>query len=246
MLRSRGGDRGHGIAASSSSSSSAREHVPAIEREVSEHDKMPDLKQGSGPPASVKGKKKEQNNRDNNRHPPFLHARSAVGTFLRPPRGDNRKNSTSPPGQPSISYSSLPSTATARSPRCTRSGALLADNKECQKGITEPQTRLSDIVSPRQSARRNTVAVLLLSWAAFFGARTVRRCEDWKSERSLFESALEVCPDGIKTLNNLGVGMLNEEEAGRAKVLLRRAVKVRLHPGTLQASGMRSHTSVQT
>eukprot|EP00903_Cladosiphon_okamuranus_P011712 g11015.t1 len=51
---------------------------------------------------------------------------------------------------------------------------------------------------------------------------------DWKSERALFESALEVCPDGIKTLNNVAVGMLNEEEAGRAEVYLRRAVK--LHP----------------
>ncbi|CAM9863393.1 unnamed protein product, partial [Pylaiella littoralis] len=47
-------------------------------------------------------------------------------------------------------------------------------------------------------------------------------------ERALFESALKVCPNGIKTLNNLAVGMLNQEEAGRAEGLLRRAVG--LHP----------------
>lgn len=68
--------------------------------------------------------------------------------------------------------------------------------------------------------------IVLLSWAVFFGGGTVRRCREWNSERALFEAALEVCPDGIKTLNNVAVGMLNEEEAGRAEVLLRRAVEV--------------------
>lgn len=62
----------------------------------------------------------------------------------------------------------------------------------------------------------------------FFGGRTVRRCREWNSERALFESALKVCPDGIKTLNNVAVGMLNEEGAGRAELLLRRAVEVGL------------------
>ncbi|CAM9612239.1 unnamed protein product, partial [Laminaria digitata] len=57
--------------------------------------------------------------------------------------------------------------------------------------------------------------------------RTLRRCEDWNSERALFESALRVCPDGIKTLNNLASGMLNVGEATRAEGLLRRAIEVR-------------------
>ncbi|CAM9882473.1 unnamed protein product, partial [Ectocarpus fasciculatus] len=72
--------------------------------------------------------------------------------------------------------------------------------------------------------RRTAVMVLLLAWTTYFGARTVRRCKDWRSERTLFESAFNVCPDGIKTLNNLAVGMLNEKEAGRAEELLQRAV----------------------
>lgn len=75
---------------------------------------------------------------------------------------------------------------------------------------------------------RGTAAMgLLLAWAAFFGAQTIRRCEEWNSERALFESALRVCPDGIKTLNNLASGMLNVDEAPRAEGLLRRAIEVR-------------------
>ena len=75
---------------------------------------------------------------------------------------------------------------------------------------------------------RSTVSMgLLAAWTAFFGARTLRRCKDWNSERALFESALRVCPDGIKTLNNLGSGMLNVDEAPRAEGLLRRAIEVR-------------------
>ncbi|CAM9836246.1 unnamed protein product [Ectocarpus sp. 12 AP-2014] len=70
--------------------------------------------------------------------------------------------------------------------------------------------------------------ILLLAWTTYFGAGTLRRCKDWRSERTLFESAFKVCPDGIKTLNNLAVGMLNVKEAGRAEELLRRAVE--LHP----------------
>ncbi len=80
-------------------------------------------------------------------------------------------------------------------------------------------------------AKRTVLMAVLLSWAAFFGARTQRRCKDWHSEVSLFESALDVCPDGIKTLNNVAVGMLNEEEAGHAQVLLRRAVEVSFGDG---------------
>ena len=75
--------------------------------------------------------------------------------------------------------------------------------------------------------RVSVALLLLLSWAAYFGARTVQRCEDWKSEQQLFESALQVCPDGIKTLNNLAVGFLNVKDADRAEELLTRAVEVR-------------------
>lgn len=72
------------------------------------------------------------------------------------------------------------------------------------------------------------VLTVLLGWAAFFGAGTLRRCKDWNSERALFESALKVCPDGIKTLNNMAASMLNKEGADRAEALLLRAVEVGL------------------
>lgn len=44
--------------------------------------------------------------------------------------------------------------------------------------------------------------------------------------RDLFEATMQVCPDGIKTLNNLGSGMLNVDEAERAVRLLQTAVEV--------------------
>lgn len=75
--------------------------------------------------------------------------------------------------------------------------------------------------------RGTAVMGSLVAWATFFGARTLRRCEDWNSERALFESALRVCPHGIKTLNNLASGMLNVDEAPRAEGLLQRAIEVR-------------------
>lgn len=80
--------------------------------------------------------------------------------------------------------------------------------------------------SSARSSRDTAVLVFLLAWAAFFGGKTVRRCEDWRSERTLFESAIRVCPNGIKTLNNLAAGMLTVEESGHAERLLRRALEV--------------------
>lgn len=83
------------------------------------------------------------------------------------------------------------------------------------------------IGSRRRKLLKTTVAMgLLAAWAAFFSGRTLSRCKDWKSERALFESALRVCPNGIKTLNNLASGMLNVVEAPRAERLLRRAIEV--------------------
>lgn len=64
-------------------------------------------------------------------------------------------------------------------------------------------------------------------WCSHFGIRTMERCNDWVSERSVFESALNVCPDGVKILNNLASQMLNTEEAERAQELLERALRVR-------------------
>lgn len=89
------------------------------------------------------------------------------------------------------------------------------------------------------SQRVSAALVLLMIWTAFFGARTMRRCEDWKSERLLFESALRVCPDGIKTLNNLAASMLNMDEAGRAEELLTRAIEVRMTTAGRKAAVVR-------
>lgn len=106
--------------------------------------------------------------------------------------------------------------------------------RRCNKNTSTPNAvarRAATAGGTRRFPRDTAAVVLLLSWAAFFGAETLRRGQHWNSERILFESALQVCPDGIKTLNNLAAGMLNVDEAGRAEGLLRRAVKVSKHWG---------------
>lgn len=126
-------------------------------------------------------------------------------------------------GRP-CSSPSLSSVAT-RAPASSSSSALLpAPRRNTEKG-TAPTRKLA-LRCSLLPTKHTAVVIGLLSWALFFSVGTVRRCKEWNSERVLFESALEVCPDGIKTLNNVAVGMLNEEEAGRAEVLLRRAVEV--------------------
>lgn len=90
---------------------------------------------------------------------------------------------------------------------------------------SRPPSRMG---SKRESVRCTVAFALLMTWVAYFGTRTIRRCEDWMSERNLFESALQLCPQGIKTLNNLAAGMLNPGEAEKAEGLLQKAVEVRL------------------
>ncbi|CAN0101548.1 unnamed protein product, partial [Ectocarpus sp. 13 AM-2016] len=141
-------------------------------------------------------------------------------------RGSQQDRSTIP-GQPAVLPSS-PRPLAARAPACSSSSALLPDPsaREEKQGVL-PSRRVLSLRGPvLLPVRRTAVMVLLLAWTTYFGAGTLRRCKDWRSERTLFESAFKVCPDGIKTLNNLAVGMLNVKEAGRAEELLRRAVEV--------------------
>ena len=57
---------------------------------------------------------------------------------------------------------------------------------------------------------------------------SVTRGAEWKDELSLFESALDVCPNSLKVLNNLALKLLYKETAVRAGELLDKALK--LHP----------------
>lgn len=119
-----------------------------------------------------------------------------------------------------------------RAPACSCSSAFLpAGRPDTEKAKRRPQVVLGCRRSTLLPTRHTMVLTALLSWAAFFGVGTLQRCKDWNSERALFESALKVCPDSIKTLNNLAAGMLNKKEAGRAEVLLLRAVEVSLDDG---------------
>ena len=73
---------------------------------------------------------------------------------------------------------------------------------------------------PWRIARAPLLAVLLYwSW------HTVVRTTEWQSERSLFESALEVNPRSLKVLNNLGQNLL-QDDPERAAHALERAIAI--------------------
>ncbi len=67
---------------------------------------------------------------------------------------------------------------------------------------------------------------IITLWILWSINRSWWRCWDWYSERELFTSAIEVCPDGVKSLNNLAVLMLNVPEAPSAGKLLDRALSI--------------------
>tara|TARA_B110000305_G_C19339368_1_gene588272 strand:+ start:166 stop:789 length:624 start_codon:yes stop_codon:yes gene_type:complete len=63
---------------------------------------------------------------------------------------------------------------------------------------------------------------------AMMCCKTFVRCFEWRSERSLFESALTVCPSSLKVLNNLALVLLDNSTARWAGELLDKALL--LHP----------------
>ncbi len=73
---------------------------------------------------------------------------------------------------------------------------------------------------------RLLVWVVVILWVFWGIHHSWWRCWDWYSERELFLSGIKVCPDGVKSLNNLAVLMLNKEEAASAGKLLDRALAV--------------------
>jgi len=81
--------------------------------------------------------------------------------------------------------------------------------------------------------QKSLYVAILLFWLVLCGWKSVSRGFEWQDERSLFLSCLDVCPDGIKNLNNLGFQRLNYEEAEEAGRYLDRAIE--LHPTFPQA-----------
>ncbi len=73
---------------------------------------------------------------------------------------------------------------------------------------------------------RLLVCEIIIFWMLRSVNRSWRRCWDWYSERELFVSGIEVCPDGVKSLNNLAVLMLNKDEAASAEKLLDHALSI--------------------
>ena len=79
--------------------------------------------------------------------------------------------------------------------------------------------------SIRRTKITQTMSALL---CVMLSLKTLHRGHEWRTERSLFESALNVCPSSLKVLNNLALVLLDKENARRAGELLDRALD--LHP----------------
>jgi hypothetical protein len=77
------------------------------------------------------------------------------------------------------------------------------------------------------SSKAGIMHSVIVLWLVASASKSYTRCIDWQSELSLFESALKVCPNGIKTLNNLAFLKLFPETAAEAGVLLDRALQVK-------------------
>jgi hypothetical protein len=80
----------------------------------------------------------------------------------------------------------------------------------------------------RTTAKCTIAYCLTVLWTVVCAVKSYKRCIDWQSELSLFNSALKVCPNGIKTLNNLAFLKLFPESAAEAGVLLDTALQVRV------------------
>jgi hypothetical protein len=92
----------------------------------------------------------------------------------------------------------------------------------------------TDIITPILKGSRHTTSLKagiaycsIALWLVACACKSYTRCHDWQSELPLFESALNVCPNGIKTLNNLAFLKLFPETSTEAGVLLDRALQVR-------------------
>lgn len=174
------------------------------------------------------GDRVEQKEVDDNRAAACSGKAKAATVTLGSPERERQQGSQTLPRRPVTTSSPCsPLSSATRAPACSSSSALLQAGKQDPKKAIR-LSRVLGCTSALLPTRYTVILTVLLSWAAFFGVGTLQRCKDWNSERALFESAIKVCPDGIKTLNNMAASMLNEEEAGRAEVLLLRAVEVRL------------------
>lgn len=75
--------------------------------------------------------------------------------------------------------------------------------------------------------------VVLIPVCVLFSSQTFHRTHDWQSEASIYGTALKVCPNSIKALNNHAVLTLGEGKANDSLTLVDRALS--LYPGQISA-----------
>ena len=66
-----------------------------------------------------------------------------------------------------------------------------------------------------------------------YGIRIVTRNQEWQSEYRIYQSALDVCPNSVKALNNYAVLSLKYQEYARALSMIEHSIE--LYPGHAHA-----------
>ena len=97
----------------------------------------------------------------------------------------------------------------------------------------DPSFHRETVVTKRARAwcqryRRPYAALLLLAFGTM-GLQTIRRCEDWQNEETIYEAGYREEPESVKVLNNLAQIMLrsgDSKDAARAEMLLDRAIQL--------------------
>jgi len=100
--------------------------------------------------------------------------------------------------------------------------------------------------SPKKKCSRkfpvSPFALSILSLLLLLSLKSVHRCQEWRSEITLFESALKVCPTSLKVLNNLALMLLDKKTAPRAGELLDTAIAIHAdYPSALFNRGLVSY-----
>ena len=96
------------------------------------------------------------------------------------------------------------------------------------EAVTTTTTTTTAAVPPaaelKRSARLFSLFLLLLFTP--LALKSAHRAHEWRSETSLFESSMSVCPRSLKVLNNLALVLLKNDTAVRAGTLLDTAIEI--------------------
>ena len=97
---------------------------------------------------------------------------------------------------------------------------LTTNRKKLEKIKTNSRKRTKQSIQHDTKHRLSYLSYLYLAVLVVLSLKTINRCFEWNHERTLFESALKVCPYSLKVMNNLALLLLNTKDNHKAGILL--------------------------